>query len=199
MMKTCSASSVLSVHHSAKYGPQAPNWQTVVAVPQFDPNLGNLISVTVSILGVVIGDAKYENLVEKSAITHIDLSCTLSVRYPRAVDAGNASTRTVVVSPVAERVDVSTARDPADPLGEDASHTFLGLRGEATHREVLTAEADGLAVLAPFVGLHTADFVVTARDASTGEEEGGEIETEFRSEASVEVAVEYHYTVCRLV
>lgn len=159
------------------------NWSGNLSVPLFNPSLGSLISVDITLDGSVSGTAKYENLSASPATINLNLQATITLTKP--------DTSTLVqIIPLANISDPATAYDLTTDFDGDSGGTFSGLSGAASDSTTLTAPAD----LALFTGIGTISLPASATGASFGSGSGNLI-TQFSSSAGAGMTVKYNYSV----
>ncbi|MFV0473092.1 MAG: choice-of-anchor E domain-containing protein [Pikeienuella sp.] len=166
--------------YDSNVGDTRTNWTNTMSLQQFDPALGALQSVTLTLSGGVKGQANAENLDTTPATVMLDLSALFSAT------TGGASAVTIETFPVI---------DMTYDLGAfDGGIDFAGDSGvksgeiQATQAETATLVSS----LDQFVGLGTIDFVVSALGASNGSG-AGNLVTQFNTSASALLSVAYEY------
>ena len=59
-MSLATAAQAASITHTDAFPLSTTNWSDMLTIPKFDPALGTLTEVSITLSGVVEGDAKYE-------------------------------------------------------------------------------------------------------------------------------------------
>lgn len=176
-----SAAFAATLEYSDSVALQLTNFSDTASVAQFDPTLGTLNSVMVTLEGVVNGSARGENIGPSPVQIGLNLSATVS--------AALGATTLVTVIPTANQVFNASAFDGTLDFGGTSGATYDPLSGSETDSVTLTDAGD----LAAFLGNGTIDFTVAATGSSfaTG---GGNVVTAFNTNAGGTVTVKYDYT-----
>lgn len=172
---------------TVSYGPYAQplsttNWSTSITLPQFDPALGTLNSISFVLFGHVEGTAKFESMDAAPAVITMDLSAMLKLKRPDLTDL-------VVTIPVASTSDNASAFDGTIDFGGTSGNTYGGLSANDTESATTSTAADK----ALFTGLGSIVLPVTASGASTGSG-AGNLLLQFQTSASAWATVTYDYT-----
>ena len=157
------------------------NWNDTVSFPQFDPNLGTLLSVTFELGGHVEGSAKFESLDNAPATVTMNLAAEIDLQRP---DLSSL----VTVLPLAATNDNVLAFDGVIDFLGDSGRTYEDLSGDDMESSVTTDSND----LTLFTGNGTIDLPVSAMGASNGSGAGNLI-LQFATSASASVTVIYEY------
>jgi hypothetical protein len=171
-----SAARAGQVCYSSDVPPSFTNWTQRLGVPQFDPNLGVLNSVSVSFSGRLQGSLRFESLDAKPAV----VSSVYAAQIVLALQGDPNSL--VSLTPSQSFNDAVTAFDGAIDFGGTSGVSHLGI-------DVTDAGVWSPVNLAPFTGTGTVAFVASAAGSSivTGP---GNVVSQIQTVASV------HLTVC---
>jgi hypothetical protein len=178
MMAT--AANAATVSYDASVSDAPTNWANVLSLPQFNPALGTLTKVTLTLFGRVDGTVQAENLSPTSSST---TTLTLAAKIIAEV-AG--ATLEVVVEPFDEEVVVLDAFDGIIDFGGTSGRTFASF---ATDEKSESTMAD----LLPFIGLGLIDVNVSANGTSAGSG-GGNLLLSSASTAQAKTTVTYTYS-----
>jgi hypothetical protein len=157
------------------------DWDDIFTLTQFDPLLGTLLSVELTLEGNVEGDIRVEALDNKPSLVIGNLSAEITA------DSGFASL-IVVVTPAVNMPFPAPAFDGTIDWGGTSGATFLGLTGSDTD-SLSSSEA---AVLTAFTGLGTIDINALA-EATSRAEGSGNVASQFNTSAGAELTVKYTY------
>ncbi len=149
--------------HSTTVNEQPVGWSQTVNLPQFDPNLGTLESVTLRIIGNVNGDVGVENLEDKFSSISGNLAGSFEV-----YDQGNQLLLTLNLLQTGQQV-----VDPFDytlDYGGTSGYTFGSLTASGNSSASYTSPGDNLV---PFIGLGNLQFYIDVTDTSSGSSSGG--------------------------
>lgn len=151
----------------------------------FDPALGTLQSLTITLSAAVIGSMGIENTSTLSGSSgELELSAQVSVTPP-----GDPDTVLAVVSPAAVEVFDLPVFDGVLDFGGTSGLTFAGIDAEQTVTVTLTDPA----LLAAASGAGSFDLELTAMGTSVANATGGNISTFFLSQAGAVITVIYDY------
>ncbi len=161
---------------------QATNFSNSVSIPKFDPNLGTLQSIQISLTGNIQGSARAESLDAGPTVVTTSFSANITLTRPDL-------TVLVVTLPIANFMDSFTAFD--------GTIDFMGTSG-ATHDNITTSDTQMITSpppasdLALFTGAGSIVLPVTATGQSiaTG---AGNLITQFLTDASANVQVCYTF------
>lgn len=175
------AASAATVEFSDTINLTVTNWMLDASVSQFDPSLGTLESVMITLDGSVEGAAKAESLDNARATVTLDLAAQIVASTSLLGDVAN-------VLPI-----VSTQ---AGLDAFDGTIDFGGTSGTDTGTVTGTDSDMGTFVgadMAEFIGTGDVTIMLEALGQSTGSGAGNLI-TQFNTSASAEVTVKYTFT-----
>jgi len=158
------------------------NWQEQVSIPQFDPALGTLLSVDVTLTGGIAGSASAENLSPSPGV--LDFVYTAEIEL---FALGGSSL--VVTTPLLALQDNVTGFDSVIDFGGTSGVTHGGL--SVNDSDAASAPAD--VPLADFIGLGNLVLDVEASGLSTAAGPGNVV-SQFLTSAEATVDVCYTYT-----
>ena len=151
-----------------------------VGLPQFNPSLGNLLSVTLRYTGMFTGDVGVENADDKFNTIYGVLDGTFEIR-----DSGNALVLSLNLQQTGSTVVAEFDGDP--DFGGASGYTFgLSTNGVVSFSYTLPAQ------LLPFIGLGSLSYAVSAGDQSYGA--SGTITPFFTSSLNGSGTLEITYT-----
>jgi hypothetical protein len=165
----------------ATFGPTATNWDTVLSFDRFDPALGTLTQVEVTLTGAINGDAKYESTDPNATNVTLQLAANVNLQRPNNNDI-------LIVNPATQRMVSPGPYDGTPDFGGSSGGTLFNLTGSDSDTTVLTNPAD----LALFIGTGQIQLPASARGASSDNGSGNLI-TEYTVRAEVSVEVIYTY------
>lgn len=157
------------------------NWQQQVSVPKFDPALGTLVSVDITLSGAIAGSASAENLSPSPG--------TLDFLYQAEIelfDVGGSSL--IVATPQLALQDIVTGFDNTIDFGGTSGVTHAGLAVNDSD----SANAPTDIALGVFIGLGNLTLDVNARGTSTASGPGNVV-SQFLTSAEATVDVCYNY------
>ncbi|MBM3777318.1 MAG: PEP-CTERM sorting domain-containing protein [Acidimicrobiia bacterium] len=157
------------------------NWSNNLVFNQFDPSLGTLTSILLTLFGNVAGTAKFESLDAAPATVTMKLQAQITLTRP------DTSTL-VTVLPVVTVIESVAAFDGTFDFGGTSGRTFEGLSAAASDFVTLTSVPD----LALFTGLGTVSLATNATGQSTGSGAGNLI-TQFATNAGAFGQIQYNY------
>lgn len=176
------ASHAATISDTASIGLTSTDWATTVSLQQFNAALGALNSVTITVVGNVLGDAFFDN--GENAVRTVTANLSAEI----TADGPNTSF-TIVVNPLGSQ---------AVTLGADEGEAFPDFAGSdsASITGVSGSDTDTATILSGFgdyIGLGTfdVDFDAVATSMAVG---GGNVASFFTTEASASVTVVYDYT-----
>ncbi|MCB9463719.1 MAG: choice-of-anchor E domain-containing protein [Candidatus Eisenbacteria bacterium] len=175
------SANIATVQYDDTVNLASTNWNDTVSFPQFDPNLGTLLSVTFELGGHVEGSAKFESLDNAPATVTMNLAAEIDLQRP---DLSSL----VTVLPLAATNDNVLAFDGVIDFLGDSGRTYEDLSGDDMESSVTTDSND----LTLFTGNGTIDLPVSAMGASNGSGAGNLI-LQFATSASASVTVIYEY------
>jgi hypothetical protein len=162
---------------------QDTDWSEVLSVPKFDPTLGILQKVSITLAGEVTGSAAYENLDAETQDITLELSATLELQRPDG-------TKLIDVVPLCNETETASAFDSILDYGGTSGNTFAGLSGTASESGDFMSASD----LLLFTGPGNIDLTFSAEASSMGSG-GGNLSLLFNTDASGSFDVEYTYVV----
>ncbi len=166
--------------------PSTPaNWSSTLSVPKFDPSLGTLTKVEVTLSGAISGTAKYESTDPNPTTIALNLKADIQIQGP---------TGSLQVSPSIQKIDQAGPYDGQIDFGGPSGGTFPDLTASKSQVTTLTSSTDDLS---PFIGTGTVVFSATAAGASSGSGSGNII-TQFSVNAAATVPVKYTYVDARI-
>ena len=77
------SANIATVQYDDTVNLASTNWNDTVSFPQFDPNLGTLLSVTFELGGHVEGSAKFESLDNAPATVTMNLAAEIDLQRRR--------------------------------------------------------------------------------------------------------------------
>lgn len=162
------------------------NWTRTASLPRFNPALGLLEGVSLSITGHIEGTAKYESLDSQPAQITIHFTANLSVKRP------DNNVVLLSSSPVFHRVDTASAYDGVLNFAGTSGATYNAISSDQTTQFVPSFPLNG-ADTALFVGSGNVVFTVTANGQTTATG-AGNLVSSFSQKASATLSVTYFYT-----
>ncbi|WP_458324546.1 choice-of-anchor E domain-containing protein [Roseobacter sp. A03A-229] len=182
MAVSATASAAATISFSDTVAIQPTDWSETASVSQFDPSLGTLTSVRVTLFGEVEGNAAAESLDGSPSEVTLDVEARIT-----ATGAGLPAALGVV-APVASVVETFTAFDGVVDFDGGSGATFLGLTSDDSVVNIF----NDAATLAFFTGLGTADIDLTGEGLSSGSG-AGTLLTQFSTSAGATLTVEYTF------
>jgi hypothetical protein len=158
------------------------DWTSSVSVPQFNPSLGTLNSIEVTLNGHVEGSAAFESDDASPATVHMKLQALETFYRP------DLSTM-VTAFPVASTTDTVTAWDGVDDYAGTSGKTYGDLSSNASNSFTTSSSSDK----ALFTGVGNIVLPVDSAGAFTGSG-AGNLLLDFATSASAGVTVTYNYT-----
>lgn len=172
------------VSHSDSIPFTATDWTDSVSIPRFDPALGTLDSITITLTSRVRGSIRLESQDEAPALVNTALAANVELFKP---DNSVLTTG----GPSVSNSDFLTAYDGVLDFGGTSGRSYLNLNQTDTETlNILGSSPDGLL----FIGLGSLALPVTAMGESTADG-AGNLLLIFNTQASADVLVEYNYTV----
>jgi len=181
LFTTCTSAHAAMVMYSDSVPVQTTNWSDTMMLPLFDPSLGTLTSVKLTLDGSVSGTAKYESLDASPALIDLNLQATITLQKP---DLSNL----VQIIPLANVSENASAFDGTVDFDGASGTTFAGLNGSASDMTTLTLPAD----LALFTGVGNINLPVSGTGSSNGSGAGNLI-TQFATSAGATAKVVYTF------
>ncbi|MEM7516325.1 MAG: choice-of-anchor E domain-containing protein, partial [Planctomycetota bacterium] len=165
------------------------SWTDEVEVPRFDPDLGILKSVRVTLNGSIIGSSAFESLDNKPTTVNTTFSATMSLFRP------GGTSQITTIAPSQNSTDMVTAFDGVNDFGGTSGQVLPNLN--VSESRVYTAPPP-LSDLALFTGPAgnpgTIVLPVVVVGTSTGSGAGNLI-LSFSQQASADVEVLYTYNL----
>ena len=165
------------------------SWADEVELDRFDPNLGILKNVVVTLTGRIVGQAAFESTDNKPSTVTTTFSASMSVFRPGMMSA------LTTINPEQNFVDMVLAGDGAIDFGGDSGRTFPGI--DETNTGMFSAPpliSDLALFTGPAGNAGTIILPVTVMGTSTGTGAGNLI-LQFMQEAEATVEVCYIYNV----
>ncbi|MCA8979939.1 MAG: choice-of-anchor E domain-containing protein [Planctomycetes bacterium] len=156
------------------------NWQQQVTVPQFDPSLGTLISVDITLSGAISGSASAENTSPSPGM--------LDFLYQAEIELLTGGGSLIITTPQLAIQDNVTGFDGTIDFGGTSGVTHGGL--SVADSESANAPTD--IALGGFIGVGNISFDVEARGISTAAGPGNVV-SQFLTSAEATVDVCYNY------
>ncbi len=160
---------------------QSTNWQENIELTQFDPNLGTLTGIMLTLEGTVNGTANYESLDNAPANISLDVSAGLTILRPDL-------TTLLSVTALVNQMDAARAFDSIIDFAGPSGGSFPGLTNTATTMASFNAAPD----LILFTGLGTILLPTEAIGMSSGSGSGNLI-TQFTNSASAKATIKYTF------
>jgi hypothetical protein len=179
-----SAAHAATITVSGTLTSQLTDWSSTVSVAKFNPALGNLTSIKITLSGTVDGNSAVENLSNDPGV-----NATTTLKATETLQRPDLST-IVVALPLNTFSDTLGAFDSVnDYAGTDAA-THYGQHAGDSQFATLTSGTD----LTLFTGAGTVDLPFSAVGSSTASG-GGNLQSKFYAAAGGSWEVEYTYTV----
>jgi PEP-CTERM motif len=161
--------------------PTATNWESTLLVPQFDPALGDLSSVTLTLVGEATGSASVESLDTAPSDLLIVLRAQVSLTQP----GGSVLTTT----PTSSQSFAASAFDGGIDFAGTSGRVFGDLSFGSSESMTLTDTS----LLAPYIGTDSVSLQVRASGTSTASGAGNVLSL-LQTTAGASVTVAYDYT-----
>lgn len=176
------SSGAATVTHSVSVPLSTTDWSKVIYIPQFDPALGTLESVSMSMAAHVEGMAFFENMDAMPAEVTTYLSAELKLLNGELL---------AVAMPVHTIVDQVPGYDGVLDFGGESGKTYANLVAD----DDAAADFTDPAFLALFTGTGETDLTVAAWGKSrvTG---AGNLAAGFQTKAQAEITITYTYSTC---
>jgi len=174
------AAHAATMSQTESIGLQETDWNETLSFDQFDPSLGTLTSVVFELFGDVQGSARAENLGGSSIIANLNLEAEIE-----ATVGGFSGVVGFVLPAAGQDVELS-AYDGESDFGGTSGVVLDDLTGSDTDSRTFTS------ALAPFIGTGSVSVDVVA-DASSSAGGGGNIISQFLTNASAEGTITYNY------
>ena len=181
VMSLATATQAASITHTDTFPLSTTNWSDTLTIPKFDPALGTLTEVSITLSGDVEGDAKYESLDAGATSVSLNLAAEIDLQRP------DGSTL-VITLPLVNQTDSAEVFDGTIDFMGDSGGEFTGLSGSQDEAASFTDAAD----LALFTGTDDIDLPIEASGRSTGSGAGNLI-TQFATSAGAEATVTYTF------
>ncbi|MCB9155794.1 MAG: choice-of-anchor E domain-containing protein [Caldilineaceae bacterium] len=170
------------ITHQDEIPMHATTWTDSLSVPQFNPAVGDLLEVTISVNGVVSGSAEYENLNPNAVPITLTHAVTMSIDMPSGANIHLLPSRSF------------SALIP----GFDGIEDYGGTSGDKLTlegSEVVTFTYSDLPNLVPFIGNGNVDIPVTAKGVTDAQGPGNFAATLLSNSSGAALTVRYRYTV----
>ncbi|MEZ4706828.1 MAG: choice-of-anchor E domain-containing protein [Caldilineaceae bacterium] len=157
-------------------------WTESLAVPRFDPQLGDLLEVSVSLNGLVRGNAEYENLNPNAVPVSLTHAVTMSIDLPNGANISLLPSKTFA------------ALIP----GFDGVEDYAGTSGDAftlEGSEAVTFVYSALPDLAPYIGAGNVEIPITAKGITDAQGPGNFAATLLSNSSGAVLVVRYRYIV----
>lgn len=176
----CSSAHAAFIEYTTSVPMARTNWSTVVNLPQFDPVLGTLQGVNLTVVGRVEGDAAFQNLNANPATVTTTISARL-ILHPQA------DTTIVATTPQILKVDTVS--------GFSGSFSFDGPDARR-YTDLVAADSFSRSVpslnLSQYIGAGTIAVPVESKALSSVQGPGNLI-VQFSTRAAADVTVTYDY------
>ena len=176
-----SEAALIDISYNDSIPLSSTNWSDSITVPQFDPSLGDLVSVTFELTGTVEGDTGFESRDAEESTVTLDLIAILTLKRP---DNSNL----LVAIPTASETETVSAYDGTLDFAGSSGRTYDNL----TDTQTETATTFNPADLTLFMGTGNITLPVTAKGASSATGSGNLV-LFFSTNASADVEVTYSY------
>lgn len=163
---------------------QSTSWSSGVSIPQFDPAIGTLQKVDITLDAHVEGDARYENLDPAAAV-----AVQASIAADIVVLRGMGGPALVSAHPQHDlATETLEVYDGVTDFDGPSGATWTGLADDKSATTMVASAAGG----AQFIGNGSIDLPIIATGASavTG---GGSVQSQLPTNASAKVTVIYEY------
>lgn len=157
-------------------------WSESLTVPQFDPQLGDLLEVSLIVNGLVQGDVQYENLGPNAVPVTITHAVTMTVDLP--------NNNNIVLLPEKSFAEIVPGFDGQDDHAGASGGEFT-LEGSETVTLTYSAAAD----IAPFVGAGDVEMMVQARGNADAQGPGNFFATLLSNSSGAVLTIRYTYTI----
>ncbi len=172
--------------HTASVPLETTNWTRTAALPRFNPALGLLEGVSLSVTGHIEGTAKYESLDAQAAQIVLSFTANLNVRRP------DNNVILLASAPVFNRVDNVTAYDGLLDFGGTSGRNYNAISSDQTQQFVPNFPLSALDT-ALFVGAGNVVFTVSA-NGQTSATGAGNLVSSFSQKASATLTITYLFT-----
>jgi plastocyanin len=164
-----------------RFGPTSPtNWSGTMTLPQFNPALGTLTAVQLTVEGYVQGDVRYENTGPNPAVISATHSVTISLQLP--------NNQTIYDIPTTTKTETVPEFDGVADFGGPSGRTFT-ITATRVVSQLLVAPAE----IAPFLGTGNVTINATATGISFINGPGNLNALLQAQAASVVLAIVYYY------
>ncbi|MEZ4662181.1 MAG: choice-of-anchor E domain-containing protein [Caldilineaceae bacterium] len=157
-------------------------WTESLSVPRFNPELGDLLEVTVSLNGLVRGNAEYENLNPNAVPVTLTHAVTMSIDLPNGANISLLPSKTFSA--------LIPGYDGVEDYGGTSGDTFT-LEGSEAVSFVYAALPD----LAPYIGDGNVDIPVMAKGVTDAQGPGNFAATLLSNSSGAVLVVRYRYRV----
>ncbi len=186
LLSVATFSNAAVITQTASVGIQDTNYDEVITINQFDSALGTLNSVMFTLAGSVEGEIRVENTSLNSA-TDIEavLSATLTL-----TDTVLNNTLVITLPAFSQTITGLTTFDGDIDFGGTSGATF----GDLSDTDTQSATFSDASTLSTFTGMGTIDLNLNALATSVADG-GGNLVTQFITQAGGDITVVYDYDV----
>jgi hypothetical protein len=191
------AQETLQIHVSDAIAPVSTSWARTVSVPRFDPGLGALQSIRITLTADIHGIARVESFDSMPTQVSLQFECLVSLQRPDSSDL-------VISHPMVNFLDSLAAYDGVADYGGTSGITHGGIdAAQETTVSVLSDSADFALFCGGAGRPGTIALPLTAIGTSVANG-GGNLHTQFAQTASATADVYYtyvpyvppHFTTC---
>lgn len=165
----------------------ATNWNSTVTLPKFDPSLGTLNSIALTLTANLHGTAKEESFDALPTVVSLRFEGAVSVQRPNATDL-------VVTRPVVDFLDSLSAFDGVGDYSGTSGITHSGIDAVQTTSVHFQAGAPEIALFSGTAGNPGTIVLPVLAQGTSIANGGGNLHTQFQQTASASVTVCYTYT-----
>ncbi len=166
---------------------QTTNWSDTLTVSKFDPDLGNLLSVGITLEADTLGTAAFESSDAQASVVTLNFEVSITLDHPTNMMPLAAA------SPSVMTVDNATAFDGTIDFGGTSGVTHPNLAAMETDSATLTPPGDDVS---DFVGMAGNPGTVSLPVRAIGNSSGsgaGNLALMFSAMAGAKVTVRYNY------
>lgn len=181
MMLSTAASAATVVYSSNVIAPKTTNYNDVLSIPQFDPALGTLQSIKVTLFGNLKGFVRFESLDATATTVTTNLTASLTLTRP------DGSTIVVTIPAFSDTRTVAAFDGTLDFDGA-SGFTSPELIASSSNFVTLVSAADLALFTGP--GILNGPLLAAGISSASG---AGNLVTQFSTEAGGYASVEYTY------